>query len=202
MEGNEVEAKFYLAHLPGLRLRLEQAGALLTAPRVLEVNLRFDTPERALSRRFQVLRLRKDAAARMTYKGPPQPGQSVAVRREIEFEVGSFEAARSLLEALGYEVMVVYEKYRAAYRLSGAEISLDEMPYGNFCEIEAQDAHAIQLLAGRLGLDWDARITASYLELFERLKTGQGLPARHLTFEELAGRAYRPEELGVRPGDR
>ncbi len=201
MNDNEIEAKFYLSNPDGLRRRLEQAGAELAKPRVLETNLRFDTPGRALSARRQVLRLRQDAIARMTYKGPAEPGQSVAVRREIEFQVSDLKSAQTLLEALGYEVMVMYEKFRTTYHFGGAEITLDEMPYGNFCEIEAPDAETIQTLAGQLGLDWEARINSSYLELFNKLKSTRHLQAQHLSFAELAGQAFSPEDLGVRASD-
>ncbi len=202
MNDQEIEAKFYLSK-PDLFLQhLEQAGAEPGKPRVREINLRFDTPGRALSSRGQVLRLRQDSVARMTYKGPAEPGQSVAVRREIEFQVSDLAAAEKLLQALGYEVMVMYEKYRATYHLSGAEITLDEMPYGNFCEIEAPDAETIRQLAGQLGLDWEARINASYLDLFTRLKTTRNLQAKHLSFAELAGQTFSPEDLSVRASDR
>ncbi len=198
----EIEAKFYLSDQNGLRERLEQAGAALAKPRVLEINLRFDTPGKALSSRGQVLRLRQDAAVRMTYKGPAEAGQSVAVRREIEFEVSDREAAKDLLEALGYEVMVMYEKYRTTYHYGGAEITLDEMPYGNFCEIEAPDAETVHTLADRFQLEWGARINASYLDLFGRLKTSRQLTARHLSFAELSGQTYSPEDMGVKVSDR
>ncbi len=200
-QGKEIEAKFYLSNLDGLRRRLEQAGAEPGKPRVLEVNLRFDTPGRALSSRGQVLRLRQDSAVRMTYKGPAEAGQSVAVRREIEFQVDDLDAATQLLEALGYEVMVMYEKYRTTYHLGGAEITLDEMPYGNFCEIEAPDAETIQTLAKQLGLDWNARINASYLDLFGRLKANRELQAEHLSFKELQGQSFSPEDMGVKVSD-
>ncbi len=202
MNEKEIEAKFYLSNLDGLRRRLEQSGAELAKPRVREINLRFDTPGQALSARGQVLRLRQDSAIRMTYKGPAEAGQSVAVRREIEFQVSDLEAATHLLEALGYEVMVMYEKFRTTYHFGGAEITLDEMPYGSFSEIEAPDAETIHTLADQLGLDWEARINASYLDLFRRLKANRQLQAQHLSFAELEGLSFSPEDLNVRASDK
>ncbi len=196
----EIEAKFYLTDLPALQQRLLEIGAVLMQERVREINLRFDWPDGSLTQAHRVLRLRKDASAWLTYKGKAQAGEQVAVRQEIEVQVSDFEAARRLLEALGYQVSVMYEKYRQSYSLSGVVITLDEMPYGPFCEIEAPDSDSIQRLAERLGLRWQARISESYLALFERLKQYRGLDLRHLSFDELAGVTVNPQDLGVEIG--
>jgi adenylate cyclase class 2 len=197
----EVEAKFYLGNPDGLRRRLEALGAVLAHPRVHEVNLRFDLPDGSLTRERRVLRLRRDARAVLTYKGAAQPGSEVAVRQEIETEVADFDACRRLLEALGYQVSVMYEKYRATYRLEDMEIVLDELPYGAFCEIEAADGDSIHRLAERLGLDWTARITLSYLALFDQLKRARGWTMRDLSFDNLHGLSVSPTELGARRAD-
>ena len=66
----ELEVKLYLENLPALKGKLERLGAELTEARLHEVNLRFDLPGGELTRSAQVLRLRQDTAARITYKGP------------------------------------------------------------------------------------------------------------------------------------
>ncbi len=197
----EVEAKFYLGDPDGLRRRLEALGAVLAHPRVHEVNLRFDLPDGSLTRERRVLRLRRDSRAVLTFKGPTQPGAEVAVRQEIESEVADFDACRRLLEALGYQVSVMYEKFRTTYRLEEMEIVLDELPYGAFCEIEAADGDSIHRLAGQLGLDWAARITMSYLALFDQLKRARGWAIRDLSFDNLRGLTFSPEDLGSRRAD-
>lgn len=197
----EIEVKFYISDLHALRKRLESLGAQLAHPRVLETNLRFDTPDGTLSSQRRVLRLRKDAAARMTYKGPAESGQAASIRREIEFEVSDFAAARRLLEALGYVLSVSYEKYRTEYHYFDTVVALDEMPYGSFIEIEGVDVPSIQVLASRLNLDWEARSIESYLALFQKLR-GQGLiEAPNLTFSEFDGFSFSAEDLGLRPAD-
>jgi adenylate cyclase class 2 len=197
----ELEIKLYLADLPALRNSLERLGARLAQPRVQETNLRFDTPGGELTRTFQVLRLRQDTAARLTYKGPGHDIGGVRARREIEFTVGDFAAAQALLEALGYQVSLVYEKYRTTYELDGALVTLDEMPYGHFAEIEGPEAAGIRAVAKKLGLDWEARIFESYTNLFAGLREALGLSFRDLTFENFAGLEVRPQDLGVRPAD-
>ena len=197
----EIEVKFWLADPPGYILRLEKLGARLLYPRVLEVNLRFDTPDGALSQERRVLRLRKDFDVHLTYKGPAREGETVSHRQEIEFEASSFENARDFLFALGYQVNVMYEKYRTGYELDNVVVTLDEMPFGNLTEIEGPDAVSIQAAAVKLGLDWEARSLESYLQLFSHLQQA-GVAARHLSFEEFQGLSFKAEDVGMRPADR
>lgn len=197
----ELEIKLYLSNMEALRVRLEALGARLVQPRVHEFNLRFDTPAEDLARSSRVLRLRRDTASYLTYKGPRAIVGGVRARQEIEFTVGDFEAARALFEALGYQVSIIYEKYRATYSLGEMLVTLDQLPYGDFTEIEAPDAGRIRATADKLGLDWEARITESYVALFERLRQGLNLPFHDLTFENFAGMKITPAELGVRPAD-
>ena len=150
----ELEVKFYLSDLPALRARLEAAGAQLFKPRVHEINLRFDTPSGDLTRGYRVLRLRQDSEARLTYKGPGELVDGVRSRQELEFTVSDFETARHFLEALGYEVSVMYEKYRATYTLNGVLVTLDEMPYGKFAEIEGPDGASIRKTISSYDLGW------------------------------------------------
>jgi adenylate cyclase class 2 len=97
-------------------------------------------------------------------------------RRELEVTVDDFEAAR-LLEALGYKVMLMYEKYRADYRLDGVMITLDEMPYGNFTELEGLDAASIQAVAKETDLDWETRILGATLPCSMACESGRGSPS-------------------------
>ncbi len=197
----EIEVKFLVRDLAAIAARLQSLGARLSAPRVHETNLRFDTPDGALTRARRVLRLRQDAASVLTYKGPAAPGEQVSMRQEIEFTVSDFQAARRFLEALGYQVSVTYEKYRAMYSLGDLVVTLDEMPFGSFIEIEGPDAASIQAAAADLRLDWGARSVASYLALFSQLCAARGLPARNLMFAELAGVEASAEDLGLRYAD-
>jgi adenylate cyclase class 2 len=193
----ELEVKFYLPDLSSLQTRLEASGAQLVQPRVHEVNLRFDTPTGDLTRGYRVLRLRQDSEARLTYKGPGVLQDGVRARQELEFTVSDFDTARKFLEALGYTVSVMYEKYRATYALQGVLVTLDKMPYGNFAEIEGPDGASIHQAAEALGLDWERRILDSYLVLFDRLRERLGFTFRDLSFENFEGLTVTGEMLGM-----
>ena len=194
----EIEVKFLVRDLSTIAGRLTRLGARLTHPRVLETNLRFDTPDGALTRDRRVLRLRQDAGSVLTYKGPAMIGQAVSMRQEIEFSVSDFQSARHFLEALGYQVSITYEKYRTMYALGDLVVTLDEMPFGSFIEIEGPDAESIQAAAENLHLDWEARSVASYLALFDQLCAARGLAAKNLTFAELQGVETSPRDLSLR----
>jgi len=202
MTDQELEVKFFIADLEAVEERLQAFGARLLQPRVHEVNLRFDTPDGELSRQFRVLRLRQDDAARLTYKGPSEYQEGVRARQEIEFTVSDFGAAQRFLEALGYRVALMYEKYRTTFDLEGVHITLDKMPYGNFLEIEGPDPASIRRINEQLGLDWEKRVPESYTMLFERLRDTLELPFKDLSFANFAGLDISMDLVNVRPADK
>ncbi len=201
MKDQEIEVKFHIADLRAVENRLQSLGARLTQPRTYEINLRFDTPDLALTRSLQVLRLRQDTQARLTYKGPGHDQEGVRTRQELEFVISDFSSARSLLEALGYIVSMMYEKYRAVYDLDDVHVTLDEMPFGAFIEIEGPEPASIQAAARRLGLDWERRVLESYTSLFEQLRGVTGFAFRDLSFANFETQAAPLDAIGIRPAD-
>jgi adenylate cyclase class 2 len=195
--GKELEVKFLVPDLEPLSLRLQSLGAGLRQERTYEVNLRFDTPGGDLKRLHQVLRLRQDTASRLTFKGPGEAFQGIQLRQELEFTVSDFQIAQAFLEALGYQVVWMYEKYRTVYAFGPVLVALDEMPYGNFFEVEGPDGASIQAAVERLGVDWDRRILDSYAILFERVREKLGFSFRDLSFENFKNFRPSPEVFGV-----
>lgn len=197
----EIEVKFCLTTLDHLRSSLEQLGARLIHTRVLERNIRFDTAAHDLQQTFRVLRLRQDTSARLTYKGPGEIREGVLVRQEIEFIVEDFGKAKAFLEALGYHLSVVYEKYRTTYSLESTLVTLDELPYGYFSEIEGHSPGEVASAAERLRLPWEARINEGYVALFEHVRQALQLPFRDLTFDNFKALTISAYDLGVRFAD-
>ena len=180
----EIEAKFALEDPQAMRARLRDLGAEAVAARRLERNWRFDTPAGDLTRSGQVLRLRQCERPTLAYKR--RLGSDLR-RQEIEVQVDDLEAARRLLEALGFQVTTTYEKYREVYRLGQAEVMLDELPFGTFLEIEGPSPEVVRQTAARLGLAWEDRLERSYLEIFTELKRRLDLEGRQATFADLSG---------------
>jgi adenylate cyclase class 2 len=193
--GQEIEAKFYVSDLHKITTRLHELEARLIQSRQVEINLRFDLPDGSFRSTGRVLRLRQDTQARLTYKGDSHNRQGVLVRQEIEMVVEDFEKGRDFLEALGYQVSMIYEKYRATYELNETLVMLDEMPFGHFVEVEGETLEQIQDVSGQLGLDWSAAIGAGYTSLFENVKKSLKLPFRDLSFENFEGIKVTPGDL-------
>lgn len=191
----ETEVKLLVPDLEGVAARIRAAGGALTAPRVLERNWRYDTPDHTLTPAGIVLRLRQDTRARLTYKAPGVVIDGALARLEAEVTVSDFEQMDLILRRLGFVPYVIYEKYRTTYRLGEAEIVLDELPYGPFVEIEAPAPVIAQTIAA-LGLAGYPRYTVSYMALFERVKAALGLEAHDLTFAAFAGITVPPEAFG------
>jgi adenylate cyclase class 2 len=199
--GLEIESKFYVRNLKAVEVKLLAMGAICTVPRAFEYNLRFDNSGNTLQRQHKVLRLRKFNDVRLTFKGPGERVGGTLARAEIEMVVSDFDTAQQFLESLGYRVAAVYEKYRAMYELGATLITLDELPYGHFVEIEGENPAQIGKLARELGLKPETAIPASYQGLFEQLKATQHLRARNLAFWEFTGLHISAEDLGVTPAD-
>lgn len=209
----ETEVKFHVRDLERIESRLLDLDAHLIQPRILETNIRFDLPDGGLRSEGRVLRLRQDTAARLTYKGASKNEQGVLSRREVEFVVEDFEKAKLFLEALGYRKLFYYEKYRTTYELPQtsevlrdlgglAHVMLDELPYGNFVEIEGDSIEALRDVAQKLGLKWDAAVAASYHALFERLRAKHPqLDPAHISFAALNGMNVTAGELSVHAAD-
>jgi len=199
--GQETEVKFYVLDLNRIQTQLQALKAHLIQPRVLETNIRFDLPDASLRSKGNVLRLRYDTDARLTYKSASKNEQGVLSRREIEFVVEDFEKAKQFLEALGYQKLVFYEKYRTTYKFNETLVMLDELPYGNFVEVEGETPEIIRTSSLQLNLNWDTAIATSYTSIFERARTALKLSFTDLSFANFANVNVDASNLGVRPAD-
>jgi adenylate cyclase class 2 len=198
----ETEAKFYVLNLIKIEVRLQDLGARLIQSRVLETNIRFDLPDDRLQSDRRVLRLRRDTDARLTYKSASTNEQGVLSRTEIEFIVEDFEKAKQFLEALDYQPIFYYEKYRTTYELDGILIMLDELPYGNFVEIEGETIESIRQVSDALNLKWNAAIGTSYSSLFKRVSKTLNLSFQDLSFEKFTGIQVSSADLGIQVAEK
>jgi adenylate cyclase class 2 len=194
----EIEVKFYMtaAELAAMPATLDKIGATLTSARIYERNMRYENTSYSLTAARKVIRLRQDSRVRLTYKEPsPTALSGVSARTELEVTVSDFETMDAILGKLGYFPAWEYEKYRTTYTWRGAEIVLDELPYGYFIEIEGGAAQ-IEAAIQALGLNKQPRIKASYSDLFFQLKTLLSLKFIHLTFDN-----FKNVTLPDKPGD-
>jgi adenylate cyclase class 2 len=179
----EQEVKFFLDNTAELRRQLAALGARPYQPRMHEANIRFDTADGALTRSGKVLRLRKAGPVILTYKEPePTAAETpTPARRTLETEiiVDNLEKAAHLMQSLGFRPIVRYEKYREVFRWKSVLLMFDQLPFGDFLELEGPDLSELRQTAGKLGLDWNRALQTSYMGIFLLLKK-----TYHLTFLE------------------
>jgi adenylate cyclase, class 2 len=172
--GIEVEKKYRLTKEEGesLRRRLEEIGAQASGRAEFEENVIYTGPGLDPARR--VLRLRrKGARAIFTFKERDLSDSPIKRQREEETEVSDAGALASILEALGYRPALVYEKRRETWRVAGAEVVIDELPFGLFVEIEGEEERIMEA-EQLLGLGGAAAEHAPYPELTLRHGTKRG----------------------------
>ncbi len=184
----ETEIKLYVPDLGSVAARLSALGGKLAAPRVFEHNERYEDAEETLAAQGIVLRLRQDTRARLTYKEPHgDPGDDdIPSRYEAEVEVSDFGTMSAILGKLGYHPLMIYEKYRTTFHFEDTEVVLDELPYGNFVEIEGT-AEAIRRVVDRLELQSAPRFRSNYVRLMDNVKRYLSLGFSDLTFKNFEG---------------
>jgi len=188
----EIELKFRKPDFDKVRENLRGLGAGFLA-RYFERNLVLDDASSSLRGKGMLLRLRQaQGRSVLTFKQPPeglaasqadqadradQVGQTglAKVLDEREVEVADFQAMLGILEGLGFRPAFAYEKVREKWRLDGALICLDRLPFGEFVEIEADEAEILRL-AAKLDLDLDCATAENYHELHRRHRQETGLP--------------------------
>jgi adenylate cyclase, class 2 len=85
------------------------------------------------------LRIRKtDGKTLLTYKRRVGNLSNLKQHIEHETEVGDAETMENIIKALGFELGLVYEKYRQTWKFQNVEIVLDELPFGLYMEIEGK----------------------------------------------------------------
>ncbi len=188
MQAAEIELKFPVADVRKVRAAAEVLGFSLETERTFESNTLYDTPERLLRGRKQILRLREYGRTwTVTHKRKSDPNAAdVQYKRRIETEsvVEDGPAMSEVFSQMGYSPVFRYEKFRTEYSAPGGKLVVDETPIGVWAELEGEPAWIDQMLAG-LGVDPATCVTDSYGTLFLDWKASTGSPAENLTFEEV-----------------
>ena len=166
--GVEIEKKYRVSReqTEAVRGRLREVGAAPRGGEEFEENTIYAGP--GLDPRSRVLRIRRVGGRGVfTYKERGASESAVKRHREEETEVADADALAAIIEALGYRPALVYEKRRSTYHVGGAEVVLDELPFGLFVEIEGEE-EAIHEVEALLGLRAAEAEHAPYPELTAR----------------------------------
>ena len=194
----ETEIKFRVPDLSALAERLESAGFRLETPRSFESNTLYDTPDRQMRSRTEILRIRSYAGHwTLTHKRLPGTSGSGAGhpdsdrhkhRVETETSVAHGGALAELFLSLGLVAAFRYEKWRTELTDGEGHCVIDETPIGNYAELEGS-SDWIDRAAQRLGIDPAEYITLSYGRLFDQWRTEHRSTVEDLTFSAIAATA-------------
>src|ERR1017187_6332238 len=177
----EIEIKFEVRNLRGLRSGLRAAGFRLVTPGTHEMNTLYDLPGGVLRARKQLLRLRKYGSTwTLTHKSGGKSGRHSS-RVELETGVADGNKMDAILRGLGYAPSFRYEKFRAEWTDGKGQVVVDETPIGNFCEVEGPPRW-IDATAKKLGVEAEAYITKNYVTLFTDWKEETKGKAGEMTF--------------------
>ncbi len=185
----ETEIKFRVNDPGRLAAQLETAGFRLETPRKFESNVLYDTPDRAMRTRTEILRIRHyGEKCVVTHKRLPDagPGEDRHKHRiETETEVSDGDALAEVFRSLGLVEAFRYEKWRTEWTDGEGHCVVDETPIGNFAELEGEPEW-IDRAASRLGVDPSAYMTLSYGRLFDLWRDEHKSSAQDLTFSAIA----------------
>ncbi len=193
MQAPEIEMKFVVHDISAFRTKVSELGLRLETERTFESNTLYDTPDRDLRAKTQVLRLRRyGERCVLTHKRVPDGGSDDAkykTRIETETAVEDCSAVAEIFEQLGLTAAFSYEKFRTEWAdPEGGHLVLDETPIGIYAELEGPPDW-IDRTAEKLGVEAEDCSTASYGTLFLEWKERNGSEATHLTFDEIKSAA-------------
>ncbi len=189
MQAAEIELKFIVADVRALRSAADTLGFKLITERTFESNVLYDSPDRQLRNRRQILRLRHyGQRCTVTHKRQAAGGDGDArykTRIETESVVEDCDALAEIFTQLGYGPVFRYEKFRTEWEMDEGHLVLDETPIGIWAELEGPTAWIDSMLE-KLCIAPELRTTESYGKLFLRWKEERGSAAENLTFDEIA----------------
>lgn len=174
----EVELKAAIADPEAIERRLVAAGATMEIGGIMR-DRRYDTPDRNLRERDEVLRLRTygvshAAKASLDWKGPADIESGYKVREEISTSVTDPDHVAAILERLGYVVIREIDRRIAQYRLAEATLRVETYPrMDSLLEVEGSPAAieaAIEALRMSRG-EFSSEPLAAFVARFEK-RTG------------------------------
>lgn len=193
----EKEYKLPVSDISLLASRLRLLGAD-EGPRNHELTVMYDNESQLMERIDGRIRLRTitspsgEEKITLSFK---KPLVREGIKQEIEHEtvVNDKKAMQSILEAMGFNEVSSYERFRTNFTYNVAligqtsglvEIDIDEFPFGNFVEVEGEDISLMKAVLLQLELDPENHIGQSYDGLYQSIEREKGnIPNTHIRFE-------------------
>ncbi len=178
----EKEIKIKVIEYKVLLVKLLKNGAVILN-KSKEKTIRLDTPDMDLENRGVFLRVRSGSNNTITMKEKIGEDKNVRSRKETEFEISDVDQMAYILEKLGFTFSRIMEKYRINLQYKGAILSIDDMPFGMYLEIEGTEEQ-IETITVELGYSADDKVLGTYWDVFEEYKKENNLTGENIVFPE------------------
>jgi predicted adenylyl cyclase CyaB len=174
----EVELKAVVPDVKSAVAKLMAAGATLVQQGRLE-DRRYDTPDGALSRKDEVLRVRNfrglpKAETSLDWKGPTHVESGYKVREEITLSVGDCDALEQMVTRLGYRLTMAIDRDITQLLIAGTTVRFERYPrMDDLVEVEGTP-ESIEAAIKLLGLprrDFTSDRLTAFIARFEE-RTG------------------------------
>jgi adenylate cyclase class 2 len=157
----EIEKKYRLTpkQREEVLIRLPELGATRESAD-FEINTLYSGD--SIDSKRAVLRLRRiGERGILTFKERLPSDSPIKHQLEDETTVGDPDAMDAILESLGFNPTLIYEKRRERWLIGDTEVVIDELPFGLFMEIEGEE-HAIKQIEKNLAIKRLKSETATY----------------------------------------
>lgn len=148
-----------------------------------QITTRMDSPELKLEKKGIFLRVRTGEKNIVTLKKKIKSNGDLFERMELETEVKNPELLADIFAELGFTKRSIMEKYRINYSYQNTKISIDELPFGIYIEIEGNPKDIVRT-AKELSLDLSKKITVTYWDLFEKYKRKTKKAGENIVFPQ------------------
>ncbi|SRR5258708_613896 len=145
---------------------------------------RMDTPNMDLEKNGTFLRVRTGYKNTVTLKKHlKESSKEVFEREEIETEVKDTNKLADIFANLGFTKRLIMEKYRMDFKYKDLTISIDELPFGFYVELEGEPEEIFKV-AKELDFDIANKIMITYWDLFEEYKKQNNVQGENIIFPE------------------
>ncbi|MDD2274680.1 MAG: CYTH domain-containing protein [Candidatus Pacebacteria bacterium] len=166
----EIEVKFKIDEKDQIKEKLTALGVSLSEP-YKQTTYGFFSKDSREKGIFPRIRNEKEDIV-LTVKVKSKEETNYFERMEYSMKISSVKEGEDILKVLGFDDIKVFEKTRQEGELLNTVITLDELYFGNFIEIEG-GKEEIENVIIKLGLENKERITKAYLRVEEDYKNGK-----------------------------
>jgi adenylate cyclase class 2 len=146
-----------------------------------QITYRLDTKGCLLEEKGLFLRVRKDDISTVTLKEKISSKKQIKERKETEFKIDDFRKMIYIFKKLGFKDMKIMEKFRANFKYKHLIISIDEMPFGFFMEIEGPE-NEMKNVVKKLSLTDKKRLTSTYWDIFQDINNRKHIIRKNIVF--------------------